>query len=91
MAGRSYTRLDTAYSIRVLSRYCSNPGPTHCSLVVQVFCYLFGTLDLEITFQADSSDKLVGCTDSDYTILVDGRKSTGGYIFMLSDGPLSHQ
>ncbi len=86
-----HTRPDIAYSVGVLSRYCSNPGPTHCSLVVQVFRYLSGTLDLGITFQADSSDELVGYTDSDYAGLVDGRKSTGGYIFMLSGGPLSHQ
>ncbi len=86
-----YTRPDIAYSVGVLSQYCSNPGPTNCSLVVQVFRYLFGTLDLGITFQADSIDKLVNYTDSDYAGLVDGRKSTGRYIFMLSGGPLSHQ
>ena len=60
-------------------------------MVVQVFRYLSGTLDFGITFQADSSDELIGYTDSDYAGLVDGRKSTGGYIFMLSGGPLSHQ
>ncbi len=85
-----YTRLDIAYSVGVLSQYCSNSGPTHCSLVVQVLRYLFGILEFGIIFQADSSDELVGYTDSDYAGLVDCRKSTGRYIFMLS-GPLSHQ
>ncbi len=28
---------------------------------------------------------------SDYSELIEGRKSTGGYIFMLSDGILSHR
>ena len=86
-----HTRPDIAYSVGVLSRYCSNPGPTHCNLVIQIFRYLSGTLDLGITFTADSKDELVGYTDSDYAGLIDGRKSTGGYIFMLSGGPLSHQ
>ena len=86
-----HTRPDIAYSVGVLSRYCSNPGPTHCNLVIQIFRYLSGTLDLGITFTADSENDLVGYTDSDYAGLLDGRKSTGGYIFMLSGGPLSHQ
>ena len=86
-----HTRPDIAYSVGVLSRYCSNPGPTHCNLVIQIFRYLSGTLDLKITFTANSEDDLVGYTDSDYAGLIDGRKSIGGYIFMLSGGPLSHQ
>ena len=86
-----YTPPDIAYSVRVLSCYCSNPGPTYCNLVVQVFRYLFATLGLGITFTANSENHLVGYTDSDYAGLVDGRKSTGDYIFMLSGGLLSHQ
>ncbi len=82
---------DIAYSVGVLSCYCSNPGPTHCNLVVQVFWYLSSTSGLGITFNANSENDLVGYTDSDYEGLVDGRKSTGGYIFMLSGGLLSHQ
>ena len=46
-----HTRPDIAYSVGVLSRYCSNPGPTHCNLVVQVFRYLSSTLGLGITRQ----------------------------------------
>ncbi len=86
-----YTPPDIAYSVRVLSCYCSNPGPTNCNLVVQVFRYLSATLGLEITFKANSENDLVGYTDSDYAGLVDGQKSVGGYIFMLSGGFLSHQ
>ena len=77
-----YIRPDIAYSVRVLSRYYSNPGPTHYSLVAQIFRYLAGTLDLGITFQANASDELIGYTDSDYAGLVDGRKSTERYIFI---------
>ncbi len=82
---------DIAYSVRVLSRYSSNPRSTNCSLVVQVFRYLFGTLDLRITFQADSSYKLVSYSHSDHSSFVDGRKSTGRYIFIRSGGYLSHR
>lgn len=86
-----HTRPDIAYSVGVLSRYCSNPGPTHCKLIIQIFRYLSGTFDLVITFTADSEDTLVGYTDSDYAGPIDSRKSTCGYILMRSGGPLSHQ
>ena len=85
-----HTCPDIAYAMGVLSRYCSNPGPTYCNLVIQIFKYLSGTLDLGITLTADSKDKLVGYTDFDYARLINGQKSTGGYIFMLFGRPLSH-
>ncbi len=86
-----HTRPDIAYSVGVLSWYCSNPGPTDCNLVIQIFRYLSRTLNLEITFTAASKNELVSYTNSDYAGLIDGRKSKSGYIFMLSGGPLSHQ
>ncbi len=46
-----HTRPDIAYSVGVLSCYCSNPRPTNCNLVVQVFRYLSSTLGLGITRQ----------------------------------------
>ncbi len=74
-----------------LSQYCSNPGPTNCNLVIQIFRYLSRILDLGITFTADSEDELVGYTDSNYAGLIGGQKFTGSYILMLSGRPLSHQ
>ena len=63
----------------------------HYFLVVQIFRYLSGTLDLGIIFMANSNDKLIGYSDSDYAGFVDSQKSTGEYIFILSGGFLSHQ
>ena len=72
-----HTRPDIAYSVGVLSRYCSNPGPTHCNLVIQIFRYLSGTLDLGIAFTADLEDDLVGYTDSDYVGLTKEMRADG--------------
>ena len=77
--------------MRVLSRYCANPGPIYCKLVIQIFRYLAGTLELGITFKSNVTDELVRYTDSDWAGLKDGRRSTGGYTFLFSSGPLSHQ
>ena len=86
-----YTCPDIPYSMGILSRYCSNPGPTHYSLMVQIVRYFFGTLNFGIIFEANSSDKLIGYTNSDYASLIDSRKSIGKYIFILSGAPLSYQ
>ena len=77
--------------MRVLSRYCTIPGSTNCNLLIQIFQYLAGTLELGITFKSDSTDELVGYTDSDWVGLKDGQRSTSGYIFLLSVGPVSQQ
>ncbi len=75
----------------ILSRYFANPGSTNCNLLIQIFRYLARTLELGITFKSDSTDELVGYTASDWAGLKDGRRSTGGYTFLLSGGPVSHQ
>ncbi len=65
-----HTRPNIAYSVGVLSQYCINLKLTHCNLVIQIFRYMSGTLDLGITFTPNSEDELVGYTDSDYAKLI---------------------
>ena len=79
------------YLMGIFSQYYSNLRPTYFLLVVQVFCYLFGTLDFKITFQINSSNELVGYINSDYIKLIDSQKSIGKYKFIISSWPLSHQ
>ncbi len=75
----------------VFSWYCASSRSQHCNLLIQIFRYLAGTLELSITFKSDSTDELVGYIDSDWAGLKDGQRSTGGFIFLLSGGPVSHQ
>ena len=53
-----HTQPDIAYSVGVFSRYCANPGPIHCNFVTQIFRYLAGTLELDITFKSDATDSI---------------------------------
>lgn len=85
-----YTRSDIAYSVRVLSRYCSNPSPLHCKYFQQIMRYLTGTLDLAFVFKQDTKNDLVRYSDSDYAGTKDGKRSTGAYTFMLAGGPISY-
>lgn len=86
-----HTCPDIAYLVGVFSWYCSNPGSIYYLLVIQIFYYLFGILDFRITFKINSSNEINSYSDSDYTGFVNGRKSIGRYIFMVSAGSLSHQ
>ena len=85
-----HTRPDLAYSVGVLSRYSHNPSEIHCNLVKRVLRYVAGTLDTGLTFRKSSGDDLIGYSDSDFAGLKDTRHSTGGYVFMLGGGVISH-
>jgi hypothetical protein len=87
-----HTRPNIAYSVRVLSRYSHNPSETHCNLIKRVLRYVAGTMDIGLTFQKGGLDTndLIGYSDSDFAGLKDKRHSTGGYIFSLAGGVISH-
>lgn len=86
-----YTCPNITYSVGVLNCYCSNLRSTHCNLVIQIFRYLFKIFNLKIILIANSENDLINYTNSDYTKLLNGRKSTNGYIFILSSRPLFYQ
>ena len=78
-------------SVEVLSQYCANLGLIQYNLIIQIFQYLAGTLDLGITFRADLTDELVKYTNSDWAGLKDRRRSTSRYTFFLLGKPESYQ
>ena len=87
-----HSRLDLAYSVGVLSRFCSNPRLIHVELVKRVLRYVSGTLHLGLTYdrEADTPDDVIGYTDSDFAGSKPDQKSTGGYVFMLAGATISY-
>ena len=83
------TRPDISWAVSKLSRKLSNPTEGDFVMLKHVFMYLLGTLDYCLTFQKSVHGiRLVGYSDSDWAGELSDRKSTSGYIFMLSnDGP----
>ena len=83
---------DLAYSVGVLSQFCSKPGPVHIELVKHVLRYVSATLDLGLTFdgEADTPDNVIGYTDSDFAESKLDRKSTRAYVFMFAGAAISH-
>ncbi|RVW86998.1 Retrovirus-related Pol polyprotein from transposon TNT 1-94 [Vitis vinifera] len=83
------TRPDIAYVVGMLGRYQSNPGIDHWKAVKKVLRYLQGTKDYMLTYRRIDNLDITGYSDSNYAGCKDTRKSTSGYIFMLSNGPIS--
>ena len=77
------TRPDICFVIGMVSIYQSNPGPMHWTAVKHIFKYLWRTKDYMLTNRADDLAPLA-YTDSDFQSNTDARKSTSGYVFILS-------
>jgi hypothetical protein len=94
------TRPDLAYVVSLISRFMERPTSLHYEAVKRVFRYLKGTTELGIFYKRGGEEKLVGYkrggeekligySDSDYAGDVEDRKSTSGYVFLLSSGAVA--
>ena len=91
------TRPDIARAANFLAEYNSKPTPKCWNALKHVLHYLAGTRDRGITYKkridsnpATSLPMPLCHTDSDWAgTLTDRRRSVGGYIFILADGPIS--
>uniref|UniRef100_A0A2N9IGQ9 CCHC-type domain-containing protein n=1 Tax=Fagus sylvatica TaxID=28930 RepID=A0A2N9IGQ9_FAGSY len=83
------TRPDLAHAVSTVSRYMANPGREHWNAVKWIFRYLKGTAEHGILFSRQpGTNSVVGYVDADYAGEVDDRRSTTGYVFTLSSGPI---
>ena len=83
------TRPDILYAVGLVSRYMANPGRAHWFAVKGILRYLQGTLDIGLVFEKEQNLKVCGFVDSDYAGDRDKCRSTSGYCFTLSGGPIS--
>ena len=66
-----------------------NPTELHLQVAKRVLRYLKGTVDFGIFYKKGGNNDLVAYTDSDYAGDLGDRKSTSGYVFLLSSGTIS--
>ena len=83
-----YTRLDIYYSVGMVSRYQSNPGPKHWQAIKHILKYLRRTRDYMLVYRCENLI-LVGYIDSYFQLDLDFRKSTSGCVFTFGGGAIS--
>jgi hypothetical protein len=82
------TRPDIAQAVGVLCRFASNPGEQHWTGLKRILRYLAHTKSFGIRYSS-SDTPLFGYSDSDYANCPDTRRSTTGYCFIQSNGPIA--
>jgi hypothetical protein len=80
------TRPDLAFAVGWLARHCHRPLTRHEQALKRVLRYLRGTVTHGITYTVGD---LLGYSDASYAEDPETRKSTSGYLYMLSGGPIS--
>ena len=89
MYAQVYTHPDTAYIIRMVGRYLSNPGMDHWKATKRVMQYLQRTKDYMVIYRRSNRLEIVGYSDSDFARCLDSKRSILGYIFTLTRGVIS--
>jgi len=91
--GAVCTRPDIFFAVTQLARFNSNPGQDHVKASKQLFQYLKGTMSDGIHYTQDKNFngkmKIHCYVDSDWAGCPDTRRSTMGYVIMISNGPVS--
>jgi hypothetical protein len=86
------TRPDLAYTISALSKFSASAGNDHLIMAKRVLRYLKQTAEIGLKYEKDCSprvDYLHGFSDSDWAGDLGDRKSTGGFVFLLSGTAIS--
>ena len=85
------TRPDISHAVGIVSRYMHNPGKGHWQAVKWILQYIQKTVDVSLLFERDDTlgQGVIGYVDSDYTGDLDKRRSTTGYVFTFTGGPIS--
>jgi len=86
------TRPDLQFAYGMAARFASNPGLGHWKGLKRMLQYLQTSKSYGLTFKRDRSEKaltITGYVDSDWAGCTDTRRSTTGYIFLVSGSPVS--
>ena len=84
------TRSDIACAVRVVARFCENPGPSYKRAVMKIFQYLLHTQEWGITYGGQGYGlRMEAYTDSDFGACLDTRRSVSGAVLMLAKGAIS--
>ena len=85
------TRPDYAFQISHLASFSRNPSSKHWGGTKQLMRYIHGTTNYRIIYGGVNEENadLIGYSDTNFAACKMTRRSTGEYIFMLNEGPIS--
>ncbi|KAM1022144.1 hypothetical protein TB2_043104 [Malus domestica] len=69
--------------------YMEQPTKLHLKAAKKMLRYLKDTMSFGLFYKKGGNEELIRYTDGDYAGDQDDRKSTSGYVFMLSSGEVS--
>jgi hypothetical protein len=88
-----YTRLcmhpDVSYSLCAMSRYQSNFGEAHWTIIKNILKYLRRTKEVFLVFGGEEEFIARGYTDASLQTNIDDSKSQSGFVFYLNRGAVS--
>ena len=83
------TRPDIMFAVSNVAKFSAHPTNQHWTGVKHILRYLKGTADYGLSFTPNASGDCVGYADTDWGGDLDDRKSTSGYLFLISGGAVS--
>ena len=83
------TRPDVSFALSVTSRYQSDPGEIHWTMVKTILKYFRRTKDLFLVYGGEEELVVKGYTDASFQTDHDDSKSQSGFIFTLNGGAVS--
>ena len=86
-----WTRPDITFAVSNVARFCSKPTKEHWVAVKHILRYLKGTINYGLMYSNndENDDTIIGYSDADWAGDANDRKSTSGYLFMMSGAPVS--
>jgi hypothetical protein len=82
-------RPDIMFAVSLISRYMSQPIELHLTAAKRILRYLQGTTGFGIFYRKGGNKELIALTDNDYAGSLEDRKSTSGYVLILSSGAVA--
>ncbi|PKU63193.1 Retrovirus-related Pol polyprotein from transposon TNT 1-94 [Dendrobium catenatum] len=89
MYAQTCTRPDISFVVGILGRYQNNLRLDHWKAAKKVLRYLQGTKEYMLNFRRSDHLEVIGYSNLDFAGCLDSRKSTFGYVFLLSGGAIS--
>ena len=92
------TRPEVSFTCSELSKFLSNPGPSHLEAVTRLARYIKGNPSLSLRYSkvpnpshwpTHPTNELWAFVDADWAGNVDTRRSTSGYVIMLNGAAVS--